>query len=725
MQAPRTTLFLMKKKLIIGFFISVMFIQLAPGQTETYTVSLAPFSSDKYDEFSPVFYNNGIVFCTNQSSGLFTDYAASQGRGFFNIFFFDRSGKSDMLKPRLFSKNLTTRLNDGPVTFNASGDTVYYSRNIGVDQRIKDMSGPRNKLGIFSAQSEGNEWTKIREFRLNNEWYNITMPCLSPDGMRLYFASDKPGGSGGSDLYYCQLVNGYWTDPVNLGNIINTPGNESYPFINSSGELFFSSDGHPGLGGKDIFFSRFSDTAWLDPVLIDAPVNSQYDDFGIISDALLSEGYFSSNRNESIDIFYFKTNFPQIFYTGLQTENQYCFTFSDEGSIPVDTTNLRYRWNFGDGKSSGMVKGTHCYPGPGNFTVKLDIVERKTGKLFFTKLSYILEIRDIEQPYISSPDIAVPGESVEFNAGKTFLPGYEILDYSWDFGDGKRSSGVTASHGFTEKGEYNINLGLTLKSESNGTIHRTGVSKKFLVVEDLRNKTDFLARKSAARISIPDLKNYNNALIKSRYSAESEFQKDALFAVEILESRSKVVLSSSVFRNIPDKYTIKEVYNPDNGIYSYTADRQMSLMATYPAFVDMLSLGFENTRTIVVVLTDPPEKELYNIVKGNGVLAETYFDSSDRLTSNAYIILDQVVKLMNKYPSIKIEVAVHTDNTGSEENALTFTKNRSQNLVSYLINKGISAARLTAKGYGESKPVAPNFLRKDRILNQRVVFNII
>ena len=156
---------------------------------------------------------------------------------------------------RLFSKSLKTKFNDGPVTFSSKGDTIYYSRNIIVDGKLSELSSVRNKLGIFYAVFDGEEWTKIRELRINNEWYNVTTPWSLRDGKRLYFASDKPGGYGGSDLYYCQWNNDYWDEPVNLGPVINTKGNESYPFMNSAGEFFFSSDGHPGIGGKDIFFS--------------------------------------------------------------------------------------------------------------------------------------------------------------------------------------------------------------------------------------------------------------------------------------------------------------------------------------------------------------------------------------------------------------------------------------------------------------------------------------
>ena len=114
----------------------------------------------------------------------------------------------------------------------------------------------------------------------------------------LFFASDKPGGYGGTDLYYSRMKDSRWEDPVNLGPVINTKGNESYPFLNSEGELFFSSDGHPGLGGKDIFFSLLTDSAWQQPVRLDPPVNSESDDFGLVTDNLMKSGYFSTNRDK-------------------------------------------------------------------------------------------------------------------------------------------------------------------------------------------------------------------------------------------------------------------------------------------------------------------------------------------------------------------------------------------------------------------------------------------
>ena len=714
----------MKVKIIIIGLLAILLQQISLGQSPTYTINKASFSSDIYDEFSPVYYKNGIVFCTNRNPSL-SNYSTSQNKGLFKINFIDTTGKANWQSARLFSKNLKTNLNDGPVTFNSKGDTIYFSRNLEVSNKLRDIISPRNKLGLFSAVLVEGQWTKVRELRINNEWYNVTTPWLSSDGKRLYFASDKPGGFGGSDLYYSQWKGDYWDDPVNLGPVINTSGNEAYPFINPSGELFFSSDGHSGFGGKDIFFSRYADTAWLPPVCLDPPINSQYDDFGIIADTLMNEGFISSNRDKSIDIYHFKTNFPQIFYSSIQRENLYCFMFNDNGSIVADTANLQYKWYFGDGKSAIGAVVNHCFPGPGNYNVRLDIAERGTGKLFFTKLSYKLELRDFEQPYINSPDVAVKGDLVECDGLKSYLPGFGILSYSWDFGDGNRSFGENVKHSFKEKGEYSVNLGLTLKSDSTGNIHKTGISKKILVLNDIQERASYLAKRVSVKTTLPDIRKYENALIKTQYSAETEFQQDAVFNVELLLSRNKVGINSTIFRDVPKKYTIKEKFNPDGGNYCYIVDQQMSLMATYPAYREMLALGFKDVGIKVFVLKDPSEKELHNLIKIYGAFAESYFDSSDRLTSNAYIMLDQIVKLMNKYPSVRLEVAVHSDNIGSAANNLALSQRRAQILVNYLINRGINTNRLVATGFGGSRPIAPNFLEKDRELNRRIDFIII
>lgn len=738
----------MNHKLAVSVLIASLLQSLVLGQSETYTIKKASFSSDIYDEFSPVYFNKGLVFSTNRNLSLL-NYSTAQNKGLFKINYIDTTGDVELkdqklllkiLKAksskdtiggtkwedsRLFSKSLTTKFNDGPVTFNSRRDTIYYSRNLEVGPVLRDVSSPRNKLGIFYAILEGTNWTKIREFRINNEWYNVTTPSLSPDSKRLYFASDKPGGLGGSDLYYCQWKDDYWNDPVNLGPTINTKGNEAYPFITPSGELLFSSDGLPGFGGKDIFFSRFSDTTWMVPVHLDAPVNSAKDDFGIVTDSLMNTGYFSSNRDGSSDIFYFRTVFPQIFYSSIQRENQYCFTFRDSGAIVVDTLNLEYVWDFGDGKKASGIAARHCYAGPGKYYVKLDIIDRATRSLFFSKLSYKVNLKDFEQPYINSPDLLVKGVMSDFDGLKSFFPEHKIQNYSWNFGDGSREQGERVKHSFTAGGEYLVNLELTLKDDSTNNTHKTGSSRRIVVVNDDQERLAQIARNRLSKSVYPDISKYSNASVTPYYSAESELKQEAVYQVELISSAIKIDLKSNLFSFVPKKYTVEEFFNSDSALYSYVVDQQMSLMATYITYKEMKSSGYKNVRTKMVILKDPAAKELNNIKKVYGTLTDSYFDSFNRLTSSAYLLLDQIVKILNKYPAIKLEVIVHTDNTGLPEEKLVLSQNHAQAIASYMINRGINTRRIVAKGLGSSRPVAPNFLEKDRKLNRRIDFRIV
>ena len=322
-----------------------------------------------------------------------------------------------------------------------------------------------------------------------------------------------------------------------------------------------------------------------------------------------------SRDNNTFDIFHFKTNSPQIFYSSIQKENQYCFRFSDSGSIQIDTLNLKYVWNFADGKQATGAEVSHCYEGPGKYNVKLDIVERASGNLFFSKLSYLLDLKDIEQPYINSPSVTIKGDTINFDALKSYLPGYKILDYSWDFGDGTRTQGEKVRHSFKDKGEYLVNLGLTLKADGTGKIQKTGCSKKIIVLNDLKEISSYLEENSSTSPYLPDIRIFKANSIKTLYSAETENMQDAVYQVEILNSREKLDSSNIVFKNMPKKYKIEEIYDDNDLTYSYIIDQQMNLMATYIAYRDVEDAGIKDVQTKIVILKDPAEKEIHNIKK--------------------------------------------------------------------------------------------------------------
>jgi len=715
----------MKINLIIFILIASLIQQKVAGQTTTYSVAKAPFSSDKYDEFSPVYYKNGIVFTTNRPSFNFSNYSSEQDKGPLKIYYIDTTGGVKWENAKLFSKDLKTKLNDGPVTFNAKADTIYFSRNLEVEGKLADLSTVRNKLGIFYAVLTDKEWTKIRDLRINNEWYNVTTPCLSPDGKILYFASDKPGGFGGFDIYSCQWRFDHWDNPVNLGSVINTSGNEIYPYTSREGGLFFSSDGHHGHGGKDIFYSKLLGSSWLPPVDLDAPINSQFDDFAIIADSVMNEGYFSSKRDKTIDIYHFKTNYHQIFYCEEQRTNQYCFKFSDEGKILIDEEYLHYVWDFGDGSKVTGHNVEHCFPGPGKYYVKLDVVDKKSGRIFFSKISYNLELREIEQPIIKSSNSALVGESVSFDGSGSNFPGSKVLTSTWYFGDGDRTIGRIVSHLFKEKGVYNIKLGLILREEKTGKIFDACTSKHLSVFNDNREKTAFESQ-AIVPLPITNISAYDHAFIGNMYSAEQGFNQDVVFDVEILASKTRLGLGNDIFNNVPKKYLLKEIMLPADKMFHYIIAEEMNLMATYSTFNEITDHGYKETKIRAVVLEDQASKELNNLKKVFGVSADVFFMPNDfTLSSKGTQMLDQIIGFMAKYTGVKLEIACHTDNTISANESLLLSQNRAESMVNYLIRNGVKSLRLIPRGYGSSKPSVPNSYEADRRLNRRVEFTII
>ncbi|MCK4749200.1 MAG: PKD domain-containing protein, partial [Bacteroidales bacterium] len=342
-------------------------------KAQSYAVERVAFNSERYDDYSPVYYMEGLVFCSNRKHDVMVVYAAPDNVESVSMWFTplgDSVGSATIL-----SKGLLTNFSDGPATFSSDGMEIYYSRNLEVDSKLRDVFDPRNQLGLFRAEWKDVTWSGITPFKYNSTEYSITHPALSTDGNRIYFASNMPGGFGGADLWYCDKEGGEWLPPVNLGPNINSTGNESYPFESESGILYFASDGWEGFGKKDIYYTSEIEGKWIIPIHLDGHINSKADDFGLITDMNGKEGYFSSNRKRSDDIYRFVTDIHSFYNCDSIQKNYYCFLFYDESFMDIDTMPLSYEWSFGDEIRVSGIEVEHCFPGPGNYTVELNIID--------------------------------------------------------------------------------------------------------------------------------------------------------------------------------------------------------------------------------------------------------------------------------------------------------------------------------------------------------------
>ncbi|PKA99024.1 outer membrane protein OmpA-like peptidoglycan-associated protein [Flavobacteriaceae bacterium MAR_2009_75] len=216
-----------------------------------------------------------------------------------------------------FSKNINTNLHEGTFAITKDRSTIYFTRN-----SKKKTDDKISNLKLFKAEWIDKEWQNITELPFNGHNFSTEHPALSPDETKLYFASDRAGGYGGFDLYYVSIQkDGFFSSPVNLGAKINTDKKEQFPFIDGDGNLYFSSNGHPGFGLLDIFISRNDKGDFSKPDNLGLPMNSGYDDFSVSMEKNSKTGFFASNRpgrKGSDDIYSFTETRPLIIEDCLQ-----------------------------------------------------------------------------------------------------------------------------------------------------------------------------------------------------------------------------------------------------------------------------------------------------------------------------------------------------------------------------------------------------------------------
>ena len=451
----------------------------AKGSFEVYDVTAISSGSD---DIAPVILKDGILFCSNRKTNPFLTKKNLEGIRLYELYFAPFNSEGVPARPVRFATDLGKNANVGPASVTPDGNTIYFTRNYTEGKRLKKDES--NKLGIFTATRNGTQWTDVQPFAYNDPQYNFSYPFVSSDGKLLFFCSDMKGGFGKYDIYVCENLDGKWTKPVNLGSNVNTADAEIHPFLHSSGRLYFSSDRPGGHGGLDIWYSTLSFGSWSKPVDLADPINSEADDFAFYSAQGGLDGYFSSNRRKfNDDIFRFATTIIRWSACDTLRKNSYCYEFIEENALKNDTIDVRFRWewNFGDGAKAAGVTAEHCYAGPGVYDVSLDIVNLITGGIEKRQASYELEITDVEQPVISSPDSIKAGEQLLLNASKTYLPGIDVARYYWNFGDETAATGLEVTKVLELPGRYNVQLIVSSKPGAGGVVREACVCKDIVV----------------------------------------------------------------------------------------------------------------------------------------------------------------------------------------------------------------------------------------------------
>nr|WP_298931396.1 OmpA family protein [uncultured Allomuricauda sp.] len=279
---------------------------------------IKPFDyNSKYSDFAASFYEQGLIFSSDRDTGNLARYRHTwNSKDFLDLYKVNADSISNNIVVKL-EGDVNTRLHESTSAVTKDGYTMYFTRNNFLDgKKYKDQNGVI-RLKIYQAELVDGEWTNVLELPFNNDSYSVAHPVLSPDEKRLYFVSDMPGTVGESDIFMTEIIgDGTYGPIINLGKNINTSSRETFPFITQDGVLYFSSDGHQGLGGLDVFATKIAFGNFEEPVVnVGKPVNSNYDDFAFILKNESKEGYFSSNRTGGLgedDIYQFEETEPLV-----------------------------------------------------------------------------------------------------------------------------------------------------------------------------------------------------------------------------------------------------------------------------------------------------------------------------------------------------------------------------------------------------------------------------
>lgn len=627
-----------------------------------------------FQEYSPAFYHKGLVFiASNPAVNKDKKEDAQLGKSTTSIFYAKRGNDGNLQRPIAFADELTTKFYDGPLSFNATGDVVFFTRTNLRKGKLKVGRDGKIKLKIYSAKFNLSKgiWENIEELPFNSNNFDCMHPSVSADGQQLYFASNRPGGKGGLDLYVSSFQKGKWSNPINLGAEVNTETNEVFPFIHPDNTLYFATNGRKAVGGFDIFWTKKSSDNWLPPTALPEPINSSSDDFGIIVTGNKKSGFFSSNRASG------------------QGEDD-IFSFIDES---VETHTLKKRINSDEIKENTKQTKLQEMPNP------VPTNEKKSGS----------NERDYED-----------GMSNQVKSQK-----YNVVHVN---GNLENSKTVNVEISTIDKAtnlpipDVKVSI-INMKSIKNATF-----------MTDATGKVRGLRAESGAEIPIN---------ILPSQEVVSDMNGNVTVAAQVGERFIFNFLKSEY----NSKYVVKTVVQGDSKVAAF-----MVKPLGKTVVVNNKGLGLRNDTLPTPQETERPtvmnnvnlssghdfEEPIYNVIDSEPAtnnfkfeMRNIYYGIGDaEVNEEAKTELTPLWEMMLKDPKIEIEIASHTDSRGKAVFNMSLSQLRADNIKTFFVEKGISADRIRAFGYGETMirnqcKRGVNCSEEEHAQNRRTVIKIV
>ena len=593
-------------------------------------------------DFAPAYYENGLVFVSNKKQ---LGGRQKNGEAFFDLYFapFDPNGNPATPQRQKAFENLNSTKNEGPVTFSRDYKTIYYTQNNNKNGVSKAGKDGKVHLKVYWAKAGRHGWEPQGELPFCSDDYSCLTPSLSLDGKRMYFASDKPGGLGGYDIYYVDRNDfGNWTAPVNLGAGINTEQNDMSPCVTQAGTLFFASGGHNTLGGRDLFYANATTDGFGDVVNLNSPFNTPADEASIIVDFDGKRGFFVSER-----------------------ENGY-------GKADI--------------YSFSINKGIEGVEKPKLIPAEILVINAKTGEPIQGAAIHVLQPSD--DGFRSGQNNFYTIDLLPVQDKKNALSLQLVRKGADDMGNPDLLTNV-AGRAATDFARYR-NYFLLVSMDGFQTAERliAADSKesgqlKFLLKEApvcLRASGIISTDKFGTRVANASLKFVHKTtgyeeIVRTNLNG----QYDACLAQE-----GQYLV-----------YVERERFKPEN--YQFTAQRDK------PDFQEIRLRPVEGEIAATVEDVMP----LSNGLRAGSVLVmDKIFYEYNKATLNYGAVrhLDALYELMLRYPEMEIDLVVHTDTRGEAGLNQVLTDERAKNAKTYLVYRGVADKRINAYGRGETEP---------------------
>lgn len=429
---------------------------------------------------APVVLDSVLYFSSDKKVNLFVNYLDQDDNQFYKLYQVPLKNKRPSAPASLlFPKGQP--FHQAAITANPFDNTFLVTQSYYTTVQRARQSNRINPLTIvqMGRNAKGNGRAKPMPLNMTRG-NNMAYPALTNDGETVIFVSDMQGGFGGSDLYFARKTSEGWSEPMNAGSVVNTPGHESFPFVAASGKIFFASSGRPDSEGMDLYYTYLTDKGFTAPVRLDSLYNSSADDFGVYFSHDEQWGYLCSNRDGIDQIYYFESLFPQFPVAEPFEEDNYCFTFYESSTENYDTLQFGFRWNFSDGTTSLGMTVDHCFAGPGQYKVSLDVFDKVSGDELFTVSDFDMDLAPKPQVRITIPETVKKGVAVYMEADASAVVGLEPADYFWIIGEQVKLKGQVVAHVFPQAGSYVVQCGVV---DANNPDNKVCTYREIVVVD--------------------------------------------------------------------------------------------------------------------------------------------------------------------------------------------------------------------------------------------------